>query len=79
MQPMSQKEFIAGFDLLKADLQRLPPLVLDDVARTIELVAEEIKQWKAGEVEKPSWGFFCRLFEDRLDMVDWPSPWETAI
>jgi hypothetical protein len=79
MQSMSQKEFMAGFNLLKADLQRLSPLVLDDVARTIELVEEEIKQWKAGEVEKPSWGFFSRLFEDKLDTVEWPSPWEKPI
>lgn len=73
---LTEKGFMEGFEALVAEAYDMPPLIYDDIADKIRLVKIEIQLWKAGKAEKPSWGFFCRLFEDLLNRAGEPSPWE---
>jgi hypothetical protein len=76
---LSEKQFMEGFDALVAEAYDMPPLIYDDIADKIRLVKAEIQLWKAGKADKPSWGFFQRLFEDILDRAGEGSPWDASI
>jgi hypothetical protein len=75
---ITQKSFMDGFHIVAEIAYDMPPLIFDEVARVVYLIDEEIRDWKAGLAEKPSWGFFCRLLEEILERGGVDSPWKKA-